>query len=127
MASKTAVYRIQSAEGRGPFQPGLTRRWLQPRPDHALLVPWMDEFGMERVLASVTPGRHVGCACMSLEGLRRWFSGQEYLTLLRMGFAAVRLEVDRVVAQSEIQVVFERRRPLKEGARVLRLYEPGMH
>jgi hypothetical protein len=120
---KTVVYRIQARDGHGPFRPGVTVQWLVPRKGRDALPSWMDEFGVDAVLSRLTPGWYAGCACMTLAGLRRWFSEQEYKNLLELGFDAVSIDVDRVVAQSEIQLVFERKQALRHGAKVVRLYE----
>lgn len=114
------VFRVQNAQGRGPWIPGWSHTWVEDRPDHDYLVPWYVEMGP--VHLQMTPGMHGGTACASPEQLRRWFTRGEYLTLKRYGFQAVKLEVDRILGQSDIQLFFERRRPLQAGAITIPLY-----
>jgi len=120
------VYRVQDADGRGPFRPGLSCWWVQPRPDHQHLVPWMQEFGPEALHRVPQQfGKHFGCACRTLGQLRRWFSAGEYATLRKLGFEAVALEADRVLHESQIQLLFQRRKPLRAGVEPVHLYGPN--
>jgi len=114
------VYRIQDIRGRGPFVTGLTRCWLQERPDHEHLLPWYMEIGQVHFLALV--GMHVGCACETLDQLRRWFTAAEYFALKKLDYFAVRMEVGRILGSSDTQLVFERRLPLSEGYEIIDLY-----
>lgn len=114
------VYRIQDKDGRGPFKPGFSHRWVEDRPDHDNLIPWFAEFGaihlkMERRCRG-------GSACLSQEQLRRWFTKSEYETLLALGYEAVEIEADRILAQSEIQCFFECQKPLNKIAVSFPLY-----
>ncbi len=117
------VFRIQDVAGRGPWKPGFSRRWVEDRPDHDYLLPWFVEFGRVERLALV--GEHVGCGCKTLEQLRRWFLPSEYATLLRYGYRAVRMEVGRILAESDRQCVFGRSKPLSEDVMDVDLYEYG--
>lgn len=92
----TAVYRIQDRDGRGPWKPGFSRRWVEDRADHDVLRPWFEEFGRVDKLAIV--GFAIGCGCRTVEQLQRWFTPSEYATLLQFGYRAVRLDVGRILA-----------------------------
>lgn len=116
----TAVCRVQDADGRGPFKPGFSHWWVEERADHDNLVPWLQQFG--RVDRLVAVKRNMGCACKTLEQLRRWFTPSEYATLRRYGYQAVEMDVDRVLAESLIQCVFQRSKPLREDVRPFDLY-----
>ena len=112
------VYRMQDAEGRGPYRPGFSQYWVEDRSDHDNLLTWMQEFARYAI-----PSRgYFGCGCRTLEQLRRWFIESEYETLLRYGFQAVEMDVARVLYESEIQLIFQRARPLRIGVEVLDLY-----
>lgn len=115
------VYRIQDKEGRGPWKPGLSKHWIEPRPDHDQLIPWYQEFGP--VHLSAIHGMRIGCACTSLDQLRRWFSPTEYQRLIEFGYRAVRMEVGRILAQSDIQCIFERAKPLHRDVTPFDLYD----
>lgn len=114
------IYRVQDKEGRGPWRPGFSHKWVRPRPDHDNLPPWLFEFG--RVDRQLLYGEHAGSGCMTLDQLRRWFTKKEYKTLLKYGYQAVSMEVNRILAQSEIQCVFGRAKPLNEDFTIMRLY-----
>lgn len=116
----TIVYRIQDADGRGPFKPGFSHRWTEDRPDHDNLVPWFVDLG--RMDLQMIAGMAGGTACRTLDQLRRWFTPSEYKTLQRFGYQAVQLEAGRIIGESGIQLFFERCRPLKEGAVPVELY-----
>lgn len=120
------VYRVQDAEGRGPFRPGFSHWWVEERPDHDNLVPWMQQFGHDAIPRSGWPfGKHFGCACRTLEQLRRWFTASEYATLQRFGFQAVSMDAARVLHESEIQLLFQRAKPLRADVSPVDLYGPN--
>lgn len=120
------VYRVQDSEGRGPFRPGFSHWWVEERPDHDNLVPWMQQFGHDAIPRTGWPfGKHFGCACRTLGQLRRWFTASEYATLQRFGFQAVSMEADRVLHESEIQLLFQRAKPLRADVSPMDLYGPN--
>ena len=114
------VFRVQDAEGRGPWKPGFSHNWVEDRDDHQNLVPWFEEFGDVRQRAIY--GMAMGSGCRTVEQLRRWFTATEYAKLLTLGYNAVRMPAGIILAQSEIQCVFQRAKPLNEGCEVIDLY-----
>lgn len=118
------IFRVQDADGRGPFKPGFSRHWLNPSPSaRDLLPPWMSEFGMG-ILRLAHPGDHIGCGCRSMEGLRRWFDDGELDRLRGYGYQVVSMSADRILAESVNQTVFARALPLRKGATVVRMLDP---
>jgi len=117
------IYRIQDSVGRGPWRPGFSRRWVEDREDHDNLLPWMAEFGP--VHKKILWGEHCGSGCRTLGQLRRWFTPSEYKTLLFYGYRAVRMEVNRVLAESDIQLFFGRAKPLSCDVIGVELYDCG--
>ncbi|MCK0507967.1 hypothetical protein [Aromatoleum anaerobium] len=115
------IYRIQDSDGRGPWKPGFSRLWVEDRDDHDLLIPWYQEFGQVHLRAIV--GMHIGCGCRSEDQLRRWFTQTEYARLVEYGYRAVRMPVGRILAESNIQCVFERAKPLRRDVVPFALYE----
>ena len=117
------IYRIQDADGRGPWKPGFSHRWVADRPEseYARLVPWIEEMGP--VHRNALYGTHTGCGCRSLEQLRLWFLPVEYKKLLDFGYKAVQLSAGRILGESEIQCVFERAAPLNQDVQEVELYE----
>jgi len=117
------VYRVQDREGRGPWRPGFSQFWVIDRFDHANLRPWMDDFGDE-VVDAVKASRslRIGCGCATIDQLQRWFTHDEYATLKWFGYSAVMIVADRIVAQNDRQLVFQRKIPLSKGAVEFDLY-----
>lgn len=117
------LYRVQDLEGRGPWRPGFSRLWVRDREDHDNLRPWPEQFGLDIIPKGGWPfGRHFGCGCRTLEQLRRWFTAEEYATLQHYGYQAVQMDAQRILAESDIQLVFQRARPLRAGAEPVQLY-----
>lgn len=118
------IFRIQDNEGRGPWKPGFSHRWVEDRPVQEMqaLPPWPFQFG--DVLLHAVAGMKFGCGCRTLDQLRRWFTPTEYATLRGFGYSAVKMRVVRILAESDVQCVFERAKPLHEDVEVVELYPP---
>lgn len=116
----TIVYRVQDANGRGPWKPGFSHLWVEDRDDHDNLIPWYTEFG--QVQRKALSGMTLGTGCRTLAQLQRWFTASEYATLHRYGYRAVKMRVVRLLAESTIQCVFERNKPLAESMEFVSLY-----
>lgn len=80
----------------------------------------MDDFGWE-IRKSAKPNENLGCAFRTIEQLKAYFSPHELKTLKMLGYRTVELEVDRIIAESETQVLFARVRPLKVKAHKIEL------
>lgn len=115
----TTVYRVQDKDGRGPWKPGFSHRWVEDREDHNNLPPWFVEFG--RIDSRGIYGMTMGSACMSAEQLRRWFTASEYATLRKFGYQAVKMDAC-VLAESEVQCFIQRAKPFNEDVEVVELY-----
>lgn len=113
---KRRVYRVQDAEGRGPFRPGLSKLWIDDTTEAPSLPTWMDEFGWDVCDRLGKPGEHFGSAVTTIDRISLWFTPIEQGRLARLGFQVVSFSDARVIAESENQVVFARLRPLREGA-----------
>lgn len=116
------IYRVQDSLGRGPWKPGFSHKWVEDRPESEFeaLVPWPLQF--KGVMSRRIIGMHMGCGCKIIEQLRRWFTPKEYKTLQGFGYAAVKMEAGRILAESDIQCVFERAKPLNESVEPIELY-----
>lgn len=114
------VYRIQDLQGRGPFKPGFSHRWVEDREDHENLIPWPVQF--PHILRNLKYYKHVACSCETVEQLKRWFNPNEYRRLQIYGYEAVTMQVDQILGRSDIQCVIERRRPLRENVVGFQLY-----
>lgn len=77
----------------------------------------MEEFGDIR--DECGPDECMGCGCVSLEQLSKWFTDRELERLHGLGYRLVMIWADRIIAESTNQVVFTRKRPLAQGATIL--------
>lgn len=118
------IYRVQDKDGRGPWKPGFSDCWVEDRPDseYEALKPWTVEFGYTNVLGRSIAGMSLGCGCRTLDQLRRWFTAGEYRKLRQLGYSAVSMEVGRILAESNIQCVFERAKSLREDVHPINIY-----
>jgi hypothetical protein len=115
----TVVFRVQDKTGRGPWRPGFSHKWVEPRNDHKHLLPYYVEFN-QTLPRYIQP--HAGCGCSSIDQLKRWFTKSEYDALKRLGYSAVKIKADEILARSETQVVFRRNKPLSKAAVRFDLY-----
>ncbi len=121
LAKETIVYRIQDKDGRGPWKPGFSHRWVVDREDLDNLAPFYVEFG-QTVFDHAILGMFLGSACESVEQLKRWFTPEEYKALKSFGYQSVKMQVGRILASSAIQCVIERSKPLNRDVEVFELY-----
>lgn len=110
------VLRIQDADGRGPFKPGFSKKWIDddgpPQPK-----PWTLEFpGLLKRMNDREA--HYGCACRTVEQIREWFTPSELVRLHIFGYRLVSMTVDEVLAESRHQLVFKRLKPLREDIEI---------
>lgn len=116
---KLIVFRIQDKFGRGPFAPGVTHWWIEQRPDRDNLRPFYETWPDLKL----DPFHfYYGCACTTIEQLKRWFSASEYSTLKTLGYRAVRLPVDAIECEDATQCVFKRKKELRKGATPIEFY-----
>ncbi len=113
------VFRIQDKDGRGPFKPGFSTKWVEDRPDHINLKPWMIDFnGLPK---GAIDGMVMGVACKTIEQLKRWFTQTEYSTLLNYGYRAVIIDAT-VLVESNTQCFIQRAEPFNESVEFIELY-----
>jgi hypothetical protein len=119
---KTWVYRVQDHEGRGPYRPGLSVRWLDPtREGKGGETPDVfSEFGIVW-MGKILSGQAAGCAFRSLDQLTSWFSKSELRRLYRLGFSVVTFEADAILAESKHQMVIARNCPLRADVREIKM------
>src|SRR5262245_43472954 len=122
MTITNAVYRIQDADGRGPYKPGWSHVWQERRCliDGSKHPTFMDEFPgiVDRInVRFAVAGGDFGCGFRTMEQLERWFDEAEIAKLRSFGYGIVRLTPDEILAESDKQLVFWSRKPLKRVAR----------
>ena len=113
------IYRVQDSEGREPWRPGFSKYWIDSDIGcREQLKPWPEEFGFG-ILRKALIGQSVGCGCRTLECLWKWFTRHEMDRLHTWGYHIVRMDVDRILAESPDQLVFCRNLPLSEQIEVI--------
>lgn len=125
------IYRVQDKAGRGPFRPGFSRKWVELRDsDEKERRPCFEEFGKTAIIKvkiETTLGMNCGCGCRTLEQLRKWFSDSEMAKLrFVFGYFEVEMQVDKVIAESQYQLIFARRAPLNKNVRILYEAKPPL-
>lgn len=118
MGEKRTVYRVQDAEGRGPWRPGFSRTWIDA--DGPPLPPALHEDfgdGVYKVLRA-TKG-YCGSAVNDIERLAGWFTPLEQLRLQLLGYNPVCILADEVLYESPHQLVIRCNEPLARTALIL--------
>lgn len=116
------VYRVQDSSGRGPWKPGFSHKWVIAREDHANLIPYFQEWPDFDPAKDRLPGESIGCGCMSVPQLQRWFTKNEMLILSFHGYRAVGVCADRLIRNSDIQCIFAVRGAIKDKSYRINLY-----
>lgn len=115
------VFRVQDTDGRGPFKPGFSKNWADEQfaPGIKALPTMMEEFGWDLIEREGRAGEHFGTAVRSVDRLNAWFSPTEQRKLEALGFSIVSLIPGRILAESENQLIFARKAPLRCGVIIL--------
>lgn len=121
----TVAYRVQADDGRGPWRPGFSLRWIDGDAQAGRLMETVMDLMPIAEIRALPPTHHYGCACRSLDGLREWFTAIEMERLERLGFYPVRLNADLVIAESPWQMFIGRKIPFAVGASRLRWKSKG--
>jgi hypothetical protein len=109
MTRALALLRIQDDEGRGPFRPGLSIRWVDmDRDDHDLCPAifqeapdWLRKIDSAKHLGL----RYFGCASFGVDGIRRWFNPLEVERLRTLGFWLADASDAKEVLRTDTQAV----------------------
>jgi len=116
------IYRVQDKDGRGPWKPGFSHKWIVDRDDLNNLHSINKEFNCSYLDRTFYEGWHFGCGCLSVDQLKRWFIEEEYNTLLEYGYSSVKIN-GKVLESSSIQCLFARRKHLKYHGGIFSLYK----
>lgn len=111
------VYRVQDDNGRGPYKPGRSHIWTDAH--HNQRNPSLfDDFSITpaELERCWHPNENGGCAFRTLDQLHSWFQLAERFRLEELGYSIVTMLADRIVLESDRQLIFARKRPLRLGA-----------
>lgn len=116
------VYRMQDAEGRGPWKPGFSELWAEDRTPAEYLALYPIPVKMMHDFRRLAGTKHMGYGCETIEDLRLWFKFGEHLTLRNYGYRVVRIEVDEILCRTITQLLFTRSIPLSKDVQYIDLY-----
>ena len=113
------IFRVQDREGRGPFKPGMTLKWLDKNKDISQL-PAGQEFadlysGLDRKKL------HYAFGCDTLDQLMKWFSLAELSKLRGLGYQVVKMRADEIIATSKTQLLFGRKKHLAAHCKIVEI------
>lgn len=121
------IFRFQDDEGRGPFKPGVTDRWLVEHEGKP--VGLIQQIGLHELrklvvaFSTMFPHRefHYGFGCRSIDGLYRWFTAEERRKMASLGYHLVTMIADHAVAGNRDEIMFARILPFNQRAVILKL------
>jgi hypothetical protein len=111
------IFRVQDKDGRGPWKIGFTDTWMEDRPTEEYFALYRMEFAHR-----LRDDMYRGYGCRTTHQLRRWFTPTEYAKLQGFGYCAVKMDVNRILDETDVQCMFERSKPLSEDIEPLDLY-----
>ena len=109
------LYRVQDNDGRGPWRPGYSHKWVSDdRNAPNLLPPIFEELPSFKQVVTLahTMGFHVGVAVRGWQKFAAWFLPDELERLRRDGFNVVQCDNCRVFAETDNQVLIGAKAPL---------------
>lgn len=113
------IFRYQDNDGRGPFKPGMTDRWLVDHKSKPIGLIEVDPMKVRRAIymfSKLNRGEHhFGFGCKTLDDLFRWFIPEERKYLKTLGYQIVSVR-GHLILGNESEVLFSRRYPLKDKA-----------
>ena len=117
------IFRYQDDEGRGPFRPGMTERWLVDHESKPVGLinergVWGVRGAIDRFIRLNRMPHQFGFGCETLDCLFRWFTQDERKTLNDLGYRIVAMMGDRILGNQN-EVLFARRLPLSRRAVIL--------
>lgn len=107
------ILRVQNSEGRGPFQPGLTKQWCEYHHDLPAIFQEFSDL-TKAVQKYHEEGYHLGVGVRGMKGINNWFTPIELEKLTAIGFYIVEVPDPVVICESKNQLVFATMTPLSE-------------
>ena len=115
---KITVYRIQDSEGRGPFKPGTTKKWIDDERTFFQKAQIQEQLWIKKI---ADPELNLAFVCTSIEQMKIWVSETEYERLIKLGYNAVKIDVDKIWYLDD-QAIAGRKRQYRKQAIVFKLY-----
>lgn len=105
------IYRVQDHEGRGPYRPHFSHHWTDP--DHEARNPLDPRCMFDPLTMHLHHGNdRYGYGFRTIEQAADWFTLTEMRKLMNMGYNLVVMEVDKVLLETDRQLLFWRNAPL---------------
>ena len=115
---KITVYRIQDSEGRGPFRPGVTQKWIDAERTYFPKAQIQEQLWIKKI---ADPELNLAFVCTSIEQMKIWVSETEYDRLMKLGYNAVKIDVDKIWHLGK-QAIAGRKKQYRKQAIVFSLY-----
>ncbi|MEM9717331.1 MAG: hypothetical protein AAF826_12525 [Pseudomonadota bacterium] len=110
------LLRMQDANGRGPWKPGFSDKWVDN--NRRFDLPALQEdFGVDfapMVDAAFNRGLHLGTAVKGQEKFNMWFTPSERVKLAMFGYRIVDASSCEVLGETNWQVIIGSPNPLSE-------------
>ena len=108
------LLRMQDANGRGPYKPGVSKLWVDGTRDFSLPA-LQEDFGLDfkpMVQAAFHRGLHLGTAVRGVDRFNEWFTSTERVKLAMLGYKIVDATNCEVLGETNWQVVIGSPKPL---------------
>lgn len=108
------ILRVQNKQGRGPWMPGLSSKWVDSfrTTQHPTIYHERPDY-LDHVANAHKEGMHVGCAVRGRDGLLSWFSPMEIFRLYDLGFYIADASACDVLIETGTQMVIASQKPLR--------------
>lgn len=110
------LLRMQDVNGRGPWKPGFSDKWVDDARDFSL-PPLQEDFGFDlkpMVDAAFQRGLHIGTAVRGADKFNQWFTPGERVKLAMLGYQIVDASECEVLGETNWQVVIGSKAPLAD-------------
>lgn len=113
MGDTIKLIRMQDSDGRGPWKPNFSHKWISDS-NQRLGPPVFEDFpNFDKIVRKAhNQGKHIGCAVRA-DKTKDWFLPDEIEVLRGYGYKFVDCSQCEVLAESEWQVIVASHIPFK--------------
>lgn len=112
------LLRVQDKEGRGPWRPGFSAKWVDDNRDFSFPPIFSEVENLHEIAARAhEKGLHIGCA-VGTRHFSQWFTDAEIVRLKAFGFRVVNATPCQIIAKTPTQVLVASHLPLSKLTRV---------